>query len=284
MVDDKNKKSSKEKVVGLDDEKPQKNSVFDKLKKYLLPAAIGIGSMLVVLIVYVFIFSKPPSPEEDSHTGAAETSQHEAGNVKSVNSGEPARHKIINPIESSQKSKVEMHAEKTGREVIKKGNIIDTINLPGEDYQEIEIDTAAIMKDLDFLFATPGQEKMVKGMTPQDSVDTLNWLEKKMAELDTKIAKFEKKKQELEALEERIKEGLSKVDQAESARITNLARLYDGMKPEEVGKLFANLSDDIVLSILPQMKPANASKILALLPPKRAARISTSMITVLEDK
>jgi len=56
------------------------------------------------------------------------------------------------------------------------------------------------------------------------------------------------------------------------------------MKPEEVGKLFANLSDDIVLSILPQMKPANASKILALLPPKRAARISTSMITVLEDK
>ncbi len=59
---------------------------------------------------------------------------------------------------------------------------------------------------------------------------------------------------------------------------------YDGMKAQDIAKLFANLSDDVIISLIPRMKPANASKILALLPPKRAARLSTKMITVLEDK
>ncbi|RKX18764.1 MAG: magnesium transporter MgtE, partial [Candidatus Zixiibacteriota bacterium] len=71
-------------------------------------------------------------------------------------------------------------------------------------------------------------------------------------------------------------------EQVESARITSIARLYDGMRPEQVGKLFENLDDKAVMAILPRMKSANAAKIMAIMPPKRAARISTKMITVME--
>ena len=35
-----------------------------------------------------------------------------------------------------------------------------------------------------------------------------------------------------------------------------------------------------LVAIIPRMKPANAAKLLALLPPKRAASISTQLITV----
>jgi flagellar motility protein MotE (MotC chaperone) len=94
---------------------------------------------------------------------------------------------------------------------------------------------------------------------------------------------IDKREKELEKLEYKVNQGLMKIGQAESARIINLARLYDGMKPEAVAQLFANLSDEVILSLLPRMKSANAAKILALMPPKRAARISTQMITVLED-
>ncbi len=283
MVDEKEKKDLQEEVVGLDDETPPKQSVFNRLKKFLLPAVIGAGSMLAVLVVYVFVFSDAPALDEDSYSETSEASRQEGSTDKSDEPSESAQLVTVDPTESGQKNKTATHGDENKREVIKKGHKVDTISLPHEDYREFEIDTAEIMKELQFIFATPDQERIIEGMTPQDSVDTLNWLEKEMAELDKKTKEYEKKRKELEALEYKVDQSLLRIGQAESARIINLARLYDGMKPHEVGKLFANLSNDIIISILPRMKPASASKILALLPPKRAAKISTSMITVLEE-
>ena len=147
----------------------------------------------------------------------------------------------------------------------------------------MEIDTASIMKELDFLFYTPEMDEDVLGMAPADSVDTLNWIEKEMAALLDEKKAVETQKKELEELKYKIDQGLIRIEQAESARVIKLARLYDGMKANEVAKLFANLSDDMIISLLPRMKPANASKILGLMPPKRAAKLSTKMISVLED-
>jgi flagellar motility protein MotE (MotC chaperone) len=272
MVDEKSKKSMKEKVVGLDEATPAAKSTFGKLKKFLLPAAIGIGSMLAMMAIYILVSGDNPNSQNISQTETTETTHQSARAENPDISG--TQHKENN----------ETHANGNIREVIKKGNKKDTVKIPEENKETFAIDTAAIMKDLDYLFATPEQETAVDGMTPQDSVDTLNWIQREMAKLNKKIAEAEKKQTELEALENRVNESLVKVDQAESARLVSLARLYDGMKPDEVGKLFANLSDDLIIELLPRMKPANASKILALLPPKRAAKISTSMITVLEDK
>jgi len=278
MVDEKKKKEPEVEVVGLDDETPQKQSLFGKLKKFILPVGIGMGSMLIMLAVYVFIIGGGHRNDENSQKTETESSADESHAIDPDNSGDKTQLVIIEEAAGSKKTHKSEKQEKN------KAHKVDTVKLTRENPEEIEIDTTEIMKGLEFIFATPDQEMMDKAMTPQDSIDTLNWIQKEMVKLDKKTKELEAKRKEYETIEYKVNQSLLKLEQAESARIINLARLYDGMKPHEVSKLFANLSNDVIISIIPRMKPANASKILALLPPKRAAKISTSMITVLEDK
>ncbi len=165
-------------------------------------------------------------------------------------------------------------------------------------------DTAGIMSELEFLdmFESKDQKSELarsgsnaSGAGPNaalgDFADTLAWIEREMAKLtreqeDISVQKNElaRDRKELQTLEYKVNTALAKLEQAESARVINLARLYDGMRPDAVAKLFENLDDEAVMVLLPRMKPANAAKILAIMPPKRAAKISTKMIMVLEKR
>ena len=57
-----------------------------------------------------------------------------------------------------------------------------------------------------------------------------------------------------------------------------LAKLYGAMKPEEAAAVFRNLEDDQVIPILARMDEEAASKALATMEPKRAARLTQAMI------
>ncbi|MBN2227388.1 MAG: hypothetical protein JW763_08480 [candidate division Zixibacteria bacterium] len=168
---------------------------------------------------------------------------------------------------------------------------IDLNNIDFEDIQDAswmrelfgDIDTTAVMKELGLLDDDTNSATAVDGMTPQDSIDTLNWIQKEMVNLARKKDSLDTRGRELAKLDKKVSQALIKIEQAETARVTELARLYDGMRPEEVARLFDNLSDDVIISILPRMKSANAAKILALMKPKRAAKISTEMITVMDN-
>jgi flagellar motility protein MotE (MotC chaperone) len=171
------------------------------------------------------------------------------------------------------------------------GTPSDTTNLTADSISEklssddsgpLDIDTAAIMRELAFLDYNPEKKADSSPSAVRDSSDTLNWIQKEMAKLEEEKASVENKKKELQTLDARVNQGLEKLQQAESTRLVSLARLYDGMRPEEVAKLFENLDDSMVVAILPRMKAANAAKLLALLPPKRAALISTQLISVVE--
>ena len=154
--------------------------------------------------------------------------------------------------------------------------------LSSDDSGSLEIDTVAIMKELAFLNYDPEKKAGSSPLAVRDSSDTLNWIQKEVAKLEEEKTAIENKKKELETLDAKVNQGLQKLQQVESARMVSLARLYDGMRPEEVAKLFENLDDSMVVAILPRMKAANAAKLLALLPPKRAALISTQLISVVE--
>ncbi len=254
-----NKEKQAEEIVGLDDDdfkdeeqEASKPGLLDKYKKYLLPAAIAVGSFVIAIVTSKFLAAPAHEVSEEVY---------------------------VEGLVDSNKSK--------------ESNVIEQ-----SKFTEDGLDTTAIMAELAFLNYTPEMEAKRKkqmadgsldnssegiaGMTPQDSVDTLNWLYKELAKLDKAKAKNAKQIKELKALEYKIDQALIKIEQAESSHIINLARLYDGMRPEQVGKLFENLDDKAVMAILPRMKSANAAKIMAIMPPKRAARISTKMITVLE--
>ena len=157
--------------------------------------------------------------------------------------------------------------------------------LSTEELLVIDFDTTEIMKELAFLDFNP-DAKPVDSVNPADTavavVDSLVEIQRERALLAEEKAVLEKSRTELSEKENMINAGLSKIEQAESARVLKLAKLYDGMKAAEVAKLMENLDDSTVVAIIPKMKAVNAAKVLALLPPKRAASISTQLITVVE--
>jgi flagellar motility protein MotE (MotC chaperone) len=119
-------------------------------------------------------------------------------------------------------------------------------------------------------------------MTVEDSLEAVNWFEKENQALDTRRSKIETRQKELERLDRSVSQKLLTLEQAESNRVAQLARLYDSMDPRAVTKLMSNLDDATVVSILPRMKIKNASAVLQLFPSVRAARLSKQMITIAE--
>lgn len=66
--------------------------------------------------------------------------------------------------------------------------------------------------------------------------------------------------------------------QEEAKRISKLARLYNGMKPDEAVPILKELDDDTIISILNKMDEDQVAKIMAQFDPKRAARLTQSML------
>ncbi|MDU4959906.1 MAG: hypothetical protein E6X17_04475 [Sporomusaceae bacterium] len=65
---------------------------------------------------------------------------------------------------------------------------------------------------------------------------------------------------------------------AEQKRLTKVARLYGGMKPEAAVKIFDEMDDATVLLLFGKMEEERVAKILTLLEPERAARLSDAML------
>jgi flagellar motility protein MotE (MotC chaperone) len=144
----------------------------------------------------------------------------------------------------------------------------------------------AIVKNLEALDYEPTASDLgieEEKMSADDSAEAVNWIEaekKRLSEWDSQLAARQK---ELDALDRSVSKKMLKLEQAESARIAQLAKLYDGMDARAVAQLIANLDDETVVSLLPRMKPKNASATLQLMPAQRAARLSKQMITIAEN-
>jgi len=266
MTEEKKQKEGKEveEVKGLEDEE----EVESKSKgfsipipgKLLIPIGIAVVAFVLSLAGAWFMTGSHSKPAMDSNTDSTLAAQPAESDTATV--GETETEKDIDP-------------DQIGFEDIQDASWMRELFA--------EIDTMAIMKELGFFDDDSTAIVDVGGMSPQDSIDTLNWIQKEMAVLARQKDSINICRRDLAKLDKKVSQALIKIEQTEAARVTELARLYDGMRPEEVARLFDNLSDKVIISILPRMKSANAAKILALMKPKRAAKISTQMITVLED-
>jgi hypothetical protein len=65
--------------------------------------------------------------------------------------------------------------------------------------------------------------------------------------------------------------------QEEAKRISKLARLYGGMKPDEAVTILSELDDNVVLDILNKMEDEQVSKIMPLFDARRAANLTQAM-------
>ena len=143
-----------------------------------------------------------------------------------------------------------------------------------------------IMDNLAFLDYEPELEEMETGeefaISAEDSIAEVNWLEQEKAALAQKEQELNARQAGLESLDKEVSRKLLTLEQAKTTRVNNLAKLYDGMDSRAVAQLMANLDNETVVAILPRMKTKNASAVLELVPPKRAAKLSKQMITIAE--
>ncbi len=111
-----------------------------------------------------------------------------------------------------------------------------------------------------------------------DSMEEISWIEQEKKKIKAEQLELAVERRELESLKRQVQSLLQRKKQVETERIAYLAKLFDNMKKEEVGQLMEQLDDDTIVSVLPRMKAESASRVLAMLPPKRAARITTMLL------
>ncbi|MDX2050146.1 MAG: hypothetical protein SFT93_03095 [Rickettsiaceae bacterium] len=86
--------------------------------------------------------------------------------------------------------------------------------------------------------------------------------------------KLEEKAKELKALEDRINELMSKLEEKSSVRIKSLAKIYENMKPADASKIFDELEMPLLLEIIRNMKEQKVAPIIAQMNPQKAKDIS----------
>lgn len=231
-------------------------------KKILIPGIIAITALIAAFIVPMFLGGDEAAQEDPSVTEASHDTAALA--EAEIEDRDSLMQEAAKPLLLSELSEEEMD------ELLSLNELFE------------ELDTSAILEEMGMWGESSDKETEDGGMAPQDSLDTLSWIEHEMQKINAEKDSLETLKEELQKVENNVNQALERLDQAETTRITKLARLYDGMKPAEVARLFDNLPDSIIITIIPKMKPSNASKILGLIKPGRAAKISTKMITVME--
>jgi len=111
-----------------------------------------------------------------------------------------------------------------------------------------------------------------------DTLDEITWIEAEKQKIAAEQLKLAVERKQLETLKREVEALLSRKKVIANERIAYMAKLFDGMKQDQIGKLMAELDDATIVAVLPKMKPASASKVLAMLPPERAARITTILL------
>jgi flagellar motility protein MotE (MotC chaperone) len=141
----------------------------------------------------------------------------------------------------------------------------------------------ATIQSLDYVPADklPAAESV--DVANSDSAQAVSWIEQEKARLADREKELDARDKQLNVRESQVKQMMLVLEQAESSRISKLAKLYDGMDANVVAKLVANLDDETVVALLPRMNTKNASAVMGLMPPVRAAKLSKQMITIAEN-
>lgn len=211
----------------------------------MMYAIVGFGALIVSMgVMFALIDTSAPAPGDGAEEMSTESSKE-------------------NSSHASHSSSPEDNIEDIFSELDDLSFLADTI-IPDESH---EAEQAA------------GKQNSSQ-MSAGDSLQAVNWLETEKARLVKKSSELDKLTKKLDAQERSVDQKLKKLGQVEANRLLGLAKLYDGMKPDQVARMIVKMEDKMIVSILPRMKSANASKILGLLPPERGARISKLMISV----
>ena len=273
MTDEEKQENQQQKPDGDSAKEATADTASSKkgLLKYILFGVGGLALVIVVVLGTIFLFGKD-DPEAETADGFEYTTTAEGEHGEEPHpSNEADGHSDVNNVAGAEtQSETAISAE-------------DSILASLEDESDVFDE---IMKNLEFLDYDPTPEELGEDIEPmlssEDSIEQVNWLESEKTRLAEWETKLNARQRELDITDKKVSQKLLKIEQAESAKVSNLAKLYDGMDPRAIAKVMANLDDATVVSILPRMKLKNASAVLSLMPAKRGARLSKKMITIAE--
>lgn len=116
--------------------------------------------------------------------------------------------------------------------------------------------------------------------SPEDTA----WVQQQKESLAKKEKELKDWQTKLEKREADVNKKLLVIEQAQSNRIVQLAKLYDNMDPSAAAQVIAGIDDETIIQVLPRMKTQNAASVLAQMQPQRAAMLSKKMISLAEDE
>ncbi|MFZ1683209.1 MAG: hypothetical protein WAU88_03670 [Candidatus Zixiibacteriota bacterium] len=251
-------------------------------KKGIMPMLMlgGGGLLLLAIVVAGTLYVIKPSAD----AGSAEEQATAA--VDSTAAKSATEHEKTESPKDTSASKLATDESKSGES---HGTEVAEKNPDSADFIPAAVDTAAAMaalsKSIQIMDEAnkAAQDEELKS-NPEDSIKEAAWIAKARETITQKESALSAREAALTKKEQQITAKLMKLEQATSDRVTNLAKLYDGMEAAAVAKLMANLEDSIVVSLIPRMKQKNASDVLTLLPPARAAAISRQILTIADEK
>lgn len=246
---------------GQPDKAAKKPSLIKKLMPMLL---FGVGGLVLLGgAVYVTLLLMGGQPKSEAE---ADKKSETADSTKPADSSAHAL-AVVNPEDHAVASDDSLSAA------------ADSAEAAAELTRNIAAMTEAMAET-----ETPvAEDDAAEPLGKNESLKAADWLDKEQKRLAAREADLTAREQELQKKDREIAQKILKIEQASSDRVTNLAKLYDGMEADAVSKIMANLEDDLVVSIIPKMKQKNASSVLALMPPQRAASLSKQIITLASD-
>ncbi len=248
--------------------KPKSNLI-----SYIIYAVSGL--VLIGGIAFGVAFMLKDSPKADAEQSAEVA---DSAHVEKK-SEEHASNKYASKDEHATQEN-NSHAVETKRD--------DNLEISKEDFYDAgdeEFDSKAIEKIVDNLVTleykpTDSELREEDNSSVEDSLAQMSWIEKEKLAIETRKKELDIREKELNKIEKSVDSKIIRIEQAESSRTSQLAKLYDGMDSRAVAKLMMNLDDNTVVAILPRMKSKNAALVLQILPSKRAAALSKQMITI----
>jgi len=143
--------------------------------------------------------------------------------------------------------------------------------------------------------AAPGAAKAPGARDPSSfspaEIDLLQALSQRRGELDKRGEELDGREVMLKATEQRIAEKidalktmeksindlLQKKDEENEAKVKNIVKIYEIMKPQEAARIFEQLDMPVLLDVVEHMKEAKAAPILANMQPGKAKALTLAL-------
>ncbi len=90
-------------------------------------------------------------------------------------------------------------------------------------------------------------------------------------------AKLDERLEQIEAAIAKYDERIGQLDELEEARVRQVVKTYETMKPRSAAVIFNTLNDKVLLQVATRMKPQSMAKILAAMDTQRATNLTIKM-------